>query len=260
MHVSSPDLVLQPSPRWITHPHARGLRRDLFRLIQDQNLQWQSLAQRVQAAIHIASPREGAAILRRLRPCLLSTLASAQHVRGPEAESVRGIACEVDRLVYQDDGNEDMLFVSHVTVPLGRLGGKFRHAMCGGVSQHAVERIFQRMGTCRLDEVQSELAGAWTWMESLHQAVLGITPRRRPSQIVVPSATGAFLGQCCPDSALLNLRTWVPFEADSRVGRTITSLHAWGATPASDRVATFKATLAQPCNRWLRDTTSFHTY
>lgn len=259
MHVSSPDLVLQPSPRAITHYHARGLRRDLLRLLDDQNRQWQALVQRIRAAVLIRSQRECAAILRLLRPRVLSTLTSARHLPNAGIDEVRGIVAKVDRFVYPDGGVEDMVLVSHVMLRCDQRSREFRQSMSGSISQHAVERMFQRMGTCRLEEVQAEMAGAWTWMESIHQAVLGITPQRRPTQIVVPSATGAFLGQCCPESALLSLRTWVPFEPNSRVGRTAALLHAWNATPASDRVATFKATLAQPCNRWLRDT-NFHTY
>ena len=147
--------------------------------------------------------------------------------------------------------SEDALRISEVRVHVADGRASFCSKPVALISQHAIERIFERLATMELAAAQTELASALAWFDLLHSACQSLSYRTRPRQFAVPTETGVFLGQRCHDSGLLQVRTWVAMGNNNRLYRTLATLHAWRATPTSDTARTFRSLLAQPCNQWM---------
>jgi len=240
------------APSRFSHRLARGLRRELFREFQNRDREWQALVPAVSLITTARlAPRERVRVQRRLSPRMRASLAGYhEHYSGNAF-----LACGTNLLPVEhacaNGETEDSLRLDRVRVFAadGRAG--FSNKPVALLSQHAVERLYERLATTQHAAVRIEFANALVWFDLLHAAYLSLSHRARPRQFVIPTETGAFLGQRCNDSGLLQVRTWVAGGSSNRIDRTLAALHTWRATPTGDTTDTFRSLLSQPCNQWM---------
>ncbi|MCW0202858.1 hypothetical protein [Rhodanobacter thiooxydans] len=235
-----------------SHRLARGLRRELFREFHERDREWQRLVPTVSLMTRASlATRERSRILGRLAPRMRAFLAAYHEHNSGNNFLAGGTTLLPVKQACVGGETEDALQLSRVRVFAagGRAG--FSNKPVALLGQHAVERLFERLATTQHAAVRSELASALAWFDLLHSACQSLSHRARPKQLVVPTETGAFLGQLCSESGLVQIRTWVATGSNNRIDRSLAALHAWRTTPTSDTADTFRVLLAQPCNQWM---------
>lgn len=240
------------APSRFSHRLARGLRRELFREFQDRDCKWRTLIPTVALVITARmDARERVRSLRRLAPRMRTSLAAYHEQSSNDKLLAAGTSLNPVKHACAGGETEDAVRISEVRVHVADGRASFCSKPVALISQHAIERIFERLATMELAAAQTELASALAWFDLLHSACQSLSYRTRPRQFAVPTETGVFLGQRCHDSGLLQVRTWVAMGNNNRLYRTLATLHAWRATPTSDTARTFRSLLAQPCNQWM---------
>lgn len=252
MNIAIAPVQTTYAPSHFSHRLARGLRRELFREFHELDRKWQALAPTV-SLMNTArlATRERARILQRLVPRMRASLAAYYEHNANNAFLAAGMSLLPVKQAFTGGETEDALRANQVRVLVngGRVG--LSNKPVALISQHAIERMFGRLATTNHAVAQAELASGFVWFDLLHAACQSLSYRTRPRQFAIPTETGAFLGQHCHDSGLLQVRTWVPAGSNNRIDRTLAALQAWCATPSSDTASTFRSLLAQPCNQWL---------
>lgn len=240
------------TPSRFSHRLARGLRRELFRELHDRDREWEALVPTISLVTTARlATSERVRSLRRLAPRMRTSLVAYHEQGSSNTLLAAGTSLRPVKQACAGGETEDAVRVSEVHVHAAGGGASFSCKPVALVSQHAIERIFERLATTELAAARTELASALDWFDLLHSACQSLSHRTRPSQFAVPTETGVFLGRRCHDSGLLQARTWVPTGNNSRLDRTLAALHAWRATPSSDTARTFRSLLAQPCNQWM---------
>ena len=232
---------------------ARGLRRELFREYQELDRDWQALAPMVSltTAARLAA-RERTRSLRRLAPRMHASLAACQQHSSSNTFFVTGSSLRPVKQACADGETEDALEANQVHVFFDGQRVGYSNKPVAVLSQHAIERLFERLATTSHPEARAELTSALGWFDLLHSVCESLPSRTRLMQFAIPTETGAFLGQRCGESGLLQVRTWVVTGSNRRIDHTLSALRAWRATPTSDLEGTFRSLLAQPCNQWMK--------
>lgn len=243
--------ALTPAPRRhgpVSHRHAGGLRRDLFRLIETKGPATAALMRLLTSA---AAPKLAAREQRRIvqlavrkaRPLLL---AQTSHGSGPNTATA-GFLLRPTHLIGCDHIDDGLEILQLSLAPDAHRMAWIRTV--GFVTQHALERLFQRLPTTRTERVLAELESALPWIARLGDAARQCD--RNVYCMPVPGSAGGFRAEYVHNGTLV-LRTWLPRNESPRDDYALAAIHAWHATPANDPVSTFRRLLADPRNTWMR--------
>jgi hypothetical protein len=250
-----------PQPTWpaarpkrprlpqISPAHARGLRRDLFRSF-DRNAR--THAPRLQRALlnvrHLLlrSPRDVRAVLG--RAC--DAMRAGCNAYYANEDVVLGLLVAPTQVAHDDAGREEVLLLQ--LLAMVRPGGRVLPFVddCAVIGNHAVERMFERLGTDCIEEVREELLAACNWLLRLHGVLLRKGPGAEVLQLPVPTRRGVLLTERAPDSGRLNVRTFLPRGWDRRADASLACLERWAAAGPAGTEAALHALFAEPDNAW----------
>lgn len=252
MNIAIAPVQTTHAPARFSHRLARGLRRELFRELQNRGREWQALVPAVSLITTARlAPHERARVQRRLSPRMRASLVGYQEQYSGNDFLAGGTSMLPGEHAGVNGETEAALRLDRVRVFAAHGRAGFSNKTVALLSQHAVERLYERLATTQHAAVLTEFASALVWFDLLHAACLSLSHRLRPRQFVLPTETGAFLGQRCNDSGLLHVRTWVVTGDNNRIDQTLAALHAWRPTPIGDTAVTFRSLLSQPCNQWM---------
>jgi hypothetical protein len=234
----------------ISPAHARGLRRDLFRSF-DRHAQ--THAPRMQRALlnvrHplLRSPRDLRAVLE--RAC--AAMRAGCNAYYANEDAVLGLLVAPTHVAHPDAGREEVLQLQ--LLALVRPGIRVLPYVvdCAVIGNHAVERMFERLGTHCIEEVREELLVACHWLLQLYRVLLRQGKGAEVLQLPVPTRRGVLLTERAPDSGRLNVRTFLLRGWDRRADASLACLERWAADP--DRAAAdaaLHALYTQPENAW----------
>jgi hypothetical protein len=238
----------------LSQAHARGLRRDLFRMVGDRTRASLPVFRTRCALLQrpYRSSREMSAVFDRARQSLRSLVydfrAAPDHCTGL-------VLIPVERR-HEEGEAEALLEIAVATIDRrgGCMSGRLRPI--GSIGQHAVERMFQRMKTTSKDEVMRDITGFALWIELIHIVSIASVDRDRIEQLPLPTPHGIFLCDRETDEWQVHLRTWLPHGASARCDASVASIvhwvHGFRSTSAFDAVKSFEAMASLPENHWWR--------
>jgi hypothetical protein len=233
----------------ISPAHARGLRRDLFRSF-DRHAQVH--APRLQRALlnvrHplLRSPRDLRAVLE--RAC--ATMIAGCNAYYSNEDVVLGLLVAPTHVAHDDAGREEVLLLQLLAMVRPRVRVLPYLEDCAVIGNHAVERMFERLGTDCIEEVRAELLAACNWLLRLHSVLLRKGKGAEVLQLPVPTRRGVLLTERAPDSGRLNVRTFLPRGWDRRADASLACLERWAAAGPADADAALHALFAEPVNAW----------
>lgn len=237
---------------------ARGLRRDLFRLIDDNTREdWQTFRRRRDVLIRsYGSVREACKVYGRARAALRSCCLHLRNTGNPaETEAVVLLPGQFE---HPDGSREDLLQVLRVGVAMDGPRLSQCELRVGVISQHAVERLFLRMATTSTGAVLAELKLGATWMSLLQLAVVDGRNPSRVRNMPVPTLGGVLLCRHDPATASFNVRTWLRRGMSARLDATVDALHGWvdagrGKPPdAAGAARRLDALIDDRAHRWIQ--------
>lgn len=241
----------------MSQAHARGLRRDLFRMIDDRTAKRVFAFERSWDVLRLPfrSVREANAVYNRTR----SALRACSYGWHTREHGCSGLIFQPGSRIHEDGHPESVLEVRNAIVGIERGVPSGTLRTLGTISHHAVERMFQRLNTTDKDDVMNDLVGFVIWIQLL-QLISTVAPdsRRRIEQLPVPTPRGIFLCVRETDTWDVHMRTWVPHGFSAKYDASVAAIVEWfhGITgkgfAAEDLVATFDIMAARPENDWWR--------
>lgn len=243
-----------PRVREVSPSHARGLRRRLFDLLAAHTVRDRKvLFPRIAAARwpH-RSAREAGAAYRRLAETLRRC--SLHFAEKPTAGGGR-ICCAVIVFpgeVRHADGSEPVLSVRIVQLERGRTRTRLESRVCGRISHHAVERMYQRLRTNDHEVVIEELRGAMRTVAMLWSAACS-TPRSvAVRQWLIPTRHGVLRCLRGTGGGEVEARTFTLHRPGGRFDLSAQAVRRWQDGPKGDPDCCFAGLLRDPANRWWR--------
>lgn len=231
---------------------ARGLRRDVFRRIADQ-----------------VTPKHQA-LLRTIKSCSLPCPNAKERLRiwDRAVQAVRGatfafkegladgnlvmtgISMSIKDINYESGPSEKVLALRAVNA-LCEEPILFAMIDIGSISQHAIERMFERIATTDKKHIMRELTIAAEWMHTLRNRCFQRCRNDPVLQLVVPCHGGNLLCTRDPSTGEIHARTWVNRGTKRRHDESADALEAWLASKGN-RTDAFEAMLAAPANTWFK--------
>jgi hypothetical protein len=233
----------------ISPAHARGLRRDLFRSF-DQHAR--THAPRLKRALvnvrHplLRSPRDLRAVLE--RACVAMSAGCNAYYSNEDV--VLGLLVAPTQVAHADAGREEVLLLQLLAMVRPHVRVLPYMEDCAVIGNHAVERMFERLGTDCIEEVRAELLAACNWLLRLHSVLLRKGKGADVLQLPVPTRRGVLLTERAPDSGRLNVRTFLPRGWDRRADASLVCLERWAAAGPAGADAALQALFAEPGNAW----------
>lgn len=238
----------------LSHSHARGLRRDLFRMVGDRtNAALPTFQTRCTLLRRpYRSNREMRAVFDRARQSLRS-LAHGVHALPDHCSGLVLIPAERQ---HEEGEAEALLQIAAASIKRGPAWMHGTLRPIGSIGQHAVERMFQRMKTTSKDEVLREITDFSIWIELIQIVSIASVERDRIEQLPLPTPHGIFLCDRETDEWQVHLRTWLPHGASARYDASVESIVQWwrslASTSAVDAITSFEAMASRPENQWWR--------
>ena len=244
--------VKPPQLPQISPAHARGLRRDLFRSFDGHARMHAPRLNRAFVNVRhplLRSPRDLRAVLE--RAC--AAMRAGCNAFYSNEDVVLGLLVAPTHVAHADAGREEVLRLQ--LLAMVRPGVRVLPYVgdCADIGHHAVERMFERLGTHCIEEVREELLVACNWLLQLYRVLLREGKGADVLQLPVPTRRGVLLTERAPDSGRLNVRTFLLRGWDRRADASLACLERWAATDNPDRAAkeaALHALLAAPENAW----------
>lgn len=243
-----------PRVREVSRSHARGLRRRLFDLLIVHAMRdHKALIPRLKAARwpH-RSVRDASAAYSRLvevlRRCSL-------HFAEKPTQGGGRICCAVIVVpdqVQHASGSEPVLSVRILQMEQWRSRIRLELKVCGRISHHVVERMYERLRTNDHDVVIEELRGAMRTVAMLWSAACLTRRSVAIRQWLIPTEHGVL--RCLRGHAdgEVEARTFTLHKPGSRFDLSAQAVHRWLDEPRKGNDAGFAALLRDPANRWWR--------
>lgn len=232
---------------------ARGLRRDLFRLLGDRIDKHGRVCERRLDALFLPyrSPRD----VRTAYARAVSALRNCSHGFSEKrladgARRANGMVFAPRAIEHAHGGNEAVLDAAKYTLIFDRTVTS-RCLPFGEISHHAVERMFMRLATTSVDEVLQELVSGIIWMDLLGAATMLADGGRHILQVPVPIRHGILLCSREPAERRMNARTFMRHGTHKRADASIATLAGWiDALPQAPLPEAFDRIAQRPENRW----------
>lgn len=236
---------------------ARGLRRDLFRHIDDSTgKHWHALQARHQALfLPYRSVRDQRSACERAKSALRNCAYGFREKRGAGNKGWRvdGMVLYSRRHGREDGGNEDVLEVADhgIIAEPGQI--QWNCTPFGQIGHHAIERMFMRLGASAIEDVLQELVESIDWMRLLSRLPLLCTHGDSMLQVPVPTRRGVLLCSREPGGRRIDARTFMRQGTHARAEASAACLRELIADPSSDTLAArFDRILQLPENLWWR--------
>lgn len=236
---------------------ARGLRRELFREIdEDVIATWPLLQRRISMArLPYRSGREAIAVYKSLREGLRAHCHAFGDTGMWGEVMAQGVVMVPDLVRRNSAEQEEVLTLRHCSagVAPGRLVARVTD--CGRISHHAIERMFERLDTLSKQTVLEDLEEALRWLLVLHSRSAAASSHRRMLQLPIPTARGILLCLRDPKTGQFDVRTFVNRGNNDRLDASVAELEKWrqdsyGWTDSS--MKSFDKLLNAPANHWWR--------
>jgi len=233
--------------------HARGLRRDLFRMLEARVARVPTFEQCWNLLrLPYRSARDANAVFLRTKNALR---ACSSDFIGRERTCDALLLLPATR-AHEAGPGEPVLDVRsiHLEMRDRRPQGSIR--TIGTVSHHAVERMFQRLGTTSKEDVLAEMLAFSLWARLLQILAIAATTGPRIEQLPLPTPRGIFLCVRETETWEVHMRTWIAHGMSPRYDASVASIMAFCRTltggPVGDTLARFDAMAQCPENRWWR--------
>jgi hypothetical protein len=244
---------MDDTPYAISFVHARGLRRDLFRMIDDRTRKAVPAFEKCWDILRLPyrSVRDANAVFDRTK----RALQACAYGRLGKARDLHGLILQPTARVHADGLHEPIIEVRTVSLRIRRgIPSGSLHTI-GTVSHHAIERMFQRMNTMSKEEVLDDILAFSVWTQLLQTVAIVSGPGRRIEQLPLPTPHGIFLCVRETDTWEVHMRTWIPHGMSARHDASVASIIAFCQDIKADlrtMVDTFDAMAQRPENLWWR--------
>lgn len=238
----------------LSHAHARGLRRDLFRMVGDRTNAPLALFRKRCELLDMPyrSARERNAVFARARQSLQRIV----HGFHAEPDHCSGLVVFPAERLHGDGHVEPLLELQQASIDRrnGCMFGEMRPI--GSLSHHAVERIFQRLPTTSIGDVMHNITGLSVWFRLFQIVSIASVASDHIEQLPLPSPHGVFL--CVretEDWRQVHMRTWIRHGASPRYDASVASIVDWCRRPGDSVEAilcSFEAMASRPENHWWR--------
>lgn len=244
-------------PYAMSQAHARGLRRDLFRMIGDKTEKRVVAFERSWDVLRLPfrSVREANAVFKRTRSALRAC-SYGWHAR--DEQSCDGLIFLPGSRIHDDGHPEPVLEIRNANLSIARGIPSGEVRTLGTISHHAVERMFLRLNTTDKDDVMQDIIGFGIWIRLMQMlSVMAPGTRLRIEQLPVPTPRGMFLCVRETDTWDVHMRTWVPHGFSAKYDASVTAIVEWfhgitgnkGIGPET-LIETFDVMAARPENDW----------
>lgn len=236
----------------VSHRHARGLTRDLLRKVRDREPGFAPLDRLLRKPLlACGSAQERQRVVTRLRSVLRQHSVVHQTRSLAHGSTASGLRLTTARIPWADAGLEDLLMVQRARLHVTGTRLEVSNTALATISHHAISRMFERLATTHLGDAMGELEEGLRHLSDIFDSCDHPGIGRRVLQIALPTPQGAFLGWRSRGSESFLLRTWVATGGNPRIDRTQAAIKAWAATPAADKLSTFRQMLSCRENHWL---------
>lgn len=239
----------------ISHVHARGLRRDLFRMLEDRARQGVPAFEKSWEVLRwpYGSAREVKGVFERARKALR---ACAYNPFGNDTR-IDGLLLVPRARLHADGQLEPVIEARTASIAIKRGIPTGKKYTIGTVSHHAVERMFQRMNTTSKEDVLQDMLAFSIWARLLQTVAIVADSGKCIEQIPLPTPHGIFLCVRETDTWEVHMRTWIPHGMSSRHDASVACVVAFcqgirGDGDAHRLIAEFDAMADRPENRWWR--------
>ena len=239
----------------ISHVHARGLRRNLFQMLDDRARLGVPAFEKCWDILRLPyrSVRDANAVFdrtkRALRACAYGRL-------GDDRQQMHGLILQPTARVHADGRHEPIIEVRRVSLRIKRGIPTGTLDTIGTVSHHAIERMFQRMNTTSKEDVLQDILEFSIWTQLLQTVAIVSGPGMRIEQLPLPTPHGIFLCVRETDTWEVHMRTWIPHglspRHDASVACIVEFCQGIKGNALGAMLAAFDAMADRPENRWWR--------
>lgn len=232
---------------------ARGLRRDVFRNVGDQVTPRHQVLLRTIKSCSLPCPNAKERLRiwdRAVRAVRGATFAFKEGVADGNLV-MSGVSMSIKDVYYENGPCEKVLALGAVNALLEE-PILFAMIDIGSISQHAIERMFERIVTTDKKHIMRELTIAARWMHILRNRCFQRRQDETVHQLIVPCHGGNLLCTRDPSTGEIHARTWVNRGTKRRHDESADALEAWLALKAGNQADAFEAMLAAPANAWFR--------
>lgn len=246
--------------RPMSHRLARGLGRDLFRHLEDRvETSGQLLQTRLNSArLAYRSRRDAKAVYERCRSALRNCGYGFREVSGGVVAHSSCTVFMPEERQWESGETETILMALFFVLSIEGISLSVKPTPAGTVSHHAVQRMFERMGTTSKTAVLNELVSSSALMSKLMLASCISESSVRIQQIVVPTDGGALLCRVEKHRSCLDARSYIRQGTNRRIDASIQSILQWNKSMMAglskkDVGSKVAELVSRPENHWWRN-------
>lgn len=232
---------------------ARGLRRDLFRQLDDRIRKHARAYERRHETLFLPyrSVRDVRAAYERSVSALRNCSFDFEERRlDGGVRHARGMVFAPRAIEHAQGGSEQVLDAAAYSLVLDGVVT----SQCipfGEISHHAVERMFMRLATASTADILDELVSGILWMELISTTTMLAEAGKSVLQVPVPTLHGILLCSREPAERRINARTFMRHGTHARADASMATLMEWIQTLSqAPAMETFDRLAQRPENRW----------